>query len=90
MCKSDFPGTGIPAGSFELLNNSMTEFLGDPSSWQKFEQAEWAAAQFAAKMSTYATQRRCAAGAKWRPPIAPCAEARVSAPFQRGGPGPVK
>ncbi len=85
MCKtSEFCGTGIPAGSFELLSNSMTEFLSEPSSWQKFEQAEWAAAQFAAKMSTYATQRRCAAGAKWRQPIAASTEPPVSVAFQPG------
>lgn len=72
MCTpaSSYPGTGIPAGSFELLKQSMAAFLADPSSWQAFEEAEWAALQFSVKMSSYATARRCAAGAAWRPPIA--------------------
>lgn len=71
MCNAEIVGTGLPAGSFELLQRTMAEFMADQSSWEKFEAAEWAALQFSVKMSSYATARRCAAGAKWRPTVAP-------------------
>lgn len=91
MCNAkEFAGTEIPVATYDALHQAWINFKDDPSDWARFDALDWAAKLFTVRMETYATSRRCAAGAKWRPPIAPCAEARVSAPFQRGGPGPVK
>jgi hypothetical protein len=67
MCNAkEFAGTDIPAGTFDALHQAWINFKADPSDWALFDELDWAAKLFAVRMDSYATSRRCAAGAKWR------------------------
>jgi len=85
MCNAkEFAGTDIPAATFEALSQAWVNFVEDPSDWALFDALDWASRLFAVRMDKYATARRCAAGAAWRPPIAASAEPRVSAALASG------
>ena len=66
MCNANFAGTEIPAATFDALAQAWVNFVEDPSDWALFEALDWCAKIFAVRMESYATSRRCAAGAKWK------------------------
>jgi hypothetical protein len=68
MCNAkEFAGTEIPCATFDTLHQAWVNFKEDPSDWALFDALDWASKLFAVRMETYATARRCAAGARWRP-----------------------
>lgn len=69
MCNAkEFSGTEIPAATYDRLCAAWQRFIADPSDWRSFDALDWAAKIFSVRMERYSTARRCAAGAKWRPP----------------------